>query len=426
MIGKQAFYPAERGHVNLVMIICNHCPYVLFRMPQISQLVKDYKDRVKIFAINSNDASPTTEDSHPEDAPELMPDFIERWDLQCPYIFDDSQEIARAYGAVCTPEFYVVDADGIIVYHGELDPSHTSNDLMPTGSSLRHALDLTLVNKPITWEPTPSFGCSVKWVEQALRPRKSHRFRSWTYDASKRWHQPSDWIGYDDVEEWKQRATIRMSAISSHGQNEAVDLLNSVQHVKTANLAGDFVECGVYMGGSSAEMIYAAGLLNLEKNMWMYDTYNGVPEPSEEDTIELSAGHVTSTLEWWRENKQDKNGESAWCYSSLEDVKTNIQEFTAGCGYRGSVHYVKGLVQDTIPKEAPEKISILRVDVDLVEPTMHVLKHLYPRVVSGGHVILDDYGKFPSIKSEIDKFFATQGNPYIYRVNYNCRHIIKP
>jgi len=92
-----------------------------------------------------------------------MPDFLKRWDLQCPYIFDDNQEIARSYGAVCTPEFYVVDADGIIVYHGELDPSHTSNDLMPTGSSLRHALDLTLVNKPITWEPIPSFGCSVKW-----------------------------------------------------------------------------------------------------------------------------------------------------------------------------------------------------------------------------------------------------------------------
>jgi len=163
MIGKQAFYPAERGHVNLVMIICNHCPYVLFRMPAISQLVKDYKDRVKVFAINSNDASPTTEDSHPEDAPEYMEDFMERWDLQCPYIFDGDQGIATAYGAVCTPEFYVVDTDGIIVYHGELDPSHTSNDLMPTGSSLRHALDLTLVNKPINWEPNPSFGCSVKW-----------------------------------------------------------------------------------------------------------------------------------------------------------------------------------------------------------------------------------------------------------------------
>lgn len=158
MMNKQAFYPAVPGKINLIMIICNHCPYVLFRMPAISQLVKDYQDRVNIVAVNSNDSSKYT-----EDAPELMPEFKEKYDLQCEYIYDADQSIATAYGAVCTPEFYVVDADGIIVYHGELDPAHTSNDLMPTGSSLRHALDLTLVNKPINWEPNPSFGCSVKW-----------------------------------------------------------------------------------------------------------------------------------------------------------------------------------------------------------------------------------------------------------------------
>jgi thiol-disulfide isomerase/thioredoxin len=165
MIGKTARYIGnmEEGEVCLVMIICNHCPYVLFRMPQISQLVKDYKDSVRIVAVNSNDASPTTEDSHPEDAPEFMPEFIEEWDLQCDYIFDEDQSIAKDYGAVCTPEFYVVDREGIIVYHGELDPSHISNRLMPTGSSLRHAIDLALVNKTIDWDPNPSFGCSVKW-----------------------------------------------------------------------------------------------------------------------------------------------------------------------------------------------------------------------------------------------------------------------
>lgn len=165
MIGKPARYigQMQEGTVSLVMIICNHCPYVLFRMPQISQLVKDYKDDVCIVAVNSNDASPTTDDSHPEDAPELMPAFVERWDLQCDYIFDEDQTIARDYGAVCTPEFYVVDRNGIIVYHGELDPSHTTNRLMPTGSSLRHALDLALVGKEINWTPNPSFGCSVKW-----------------------------------------------------------------------------------------------------------------------------------------------------------------------------------------------------------------------------------------------------------------------
>tara|TARA_B110000908_G_C10019576_1_gene342305 strand:+ start:229 stop:633 length:405 start_codon:yes stop_codon:yes gene_type:complete len=134
-------------------------------MPAISQIVKDYKDQVNIVAVNSNDASPTTDDSSMEDAPELMPAFIERWDLQCEYVFDEDQSIAREYDAVCTPEFYIVNEEGVIVYHGELDPSHTSNRLMPTGSSVRHALDLTLVGKPINWTPNPSFGCSVKWKQ---------------------------------------------------------------------------------------------------------------------------------------------------------------------------------------------------------------------------------------------------------------------
>ena len=163
MVGASPTQLVQPNRVNLVMIICNHCPYVLFRMPAISKLVKDYSDRVHCIAVNSNDASTTTYDSSPEDAPEFMEDFVNKYGLACGYIFDEDQSIAREYGAVCTPEFYVVNEAGIIVYHGELDPSHTSNDLMPTGSSLRHALDLTLVDKPINWEPNPSFGCSVKW-----------------------------------------------------------------------------------------------------------------------------------------------------------------------------------------------------------------------------------------------------------------------
>lgn len=164
-IGRAArfFGPMRRDAVNLVMIICNHCPYVVFRMPAISQLVRDYRDQVSIVAVNSNDHTPDTPDSKIEDAPELMPAFVERWDLRCEYIHDADQSIAKDYGALCTPEFYVIDRRGIVAYHGELDPSHTSNRLMPTGSSLRHALDLTLIGKPITWVPNPSFGCSVKW-----------------------------------------------------------------------------------------------------------------------------------------------------------------------------------------------------------------------------------------------------------------------
>ncbi len=158
MLGKQAPEPAVEGQVNLIMIICNHCPYVLYRIHAISNIVRDYRHLVNCIAINSNDAT-----TYKEDAPEYMPKFKKDYDLQCDYIYDEDQSIAYAYGAVCTPEFYVVNPKGIIVYHGELDPSHTSNELKATGSSLRHALDLTLVGKPVNWEINPSFGCSIKW-----------------------------------------------------------------------------------------------------------------------------------------------------------------------------------------------------------------------------------------------------------------------
>lgn len=162
MVGKEAYMDMGiivpgSGKPSLVMFICNHCPFVKERMEAISAITREYKDIVNIICINSND--------HPEDTPELMVPFRDDWDLGCKYLFDKDQHIARAYGAVCTPEFYVIDRDGIIVYHGELDPSNRENGLTPTGSSLRHALELTIANRPIDWTITPSFGCSIKWSE---------------------------------------------------------------------------------------------------------------------------------------------------------------------------------------------------------------------------------------------------------------------
>ena len=159
MVGKKArmIGPLVEGEVGLVMFICNHCPFVKERMEAIAAISRDYKDRVNMVCVNSND--------HPEDIPELMPAFAGEWGLKCKYMFDADQTIAKDYGAVCTPEFYVVDKDGIIVYHGELDPSHKKNGLKPSGSSLRHALELTIAERKIDWTVTPSFGCSIKWSE---------------------------------------------------------------------------------------------------------------------------------------------------------------------------------------------------------------------------------------------------------------------
>ena len=161
-VGQPAQYyfgPMQPDQINVLMIICNHCPYVLYRMPAISQLVKDYKDKVNFVAVNSNDWK-----DYPEDAPELMPDFQKKYDLQCDYIYDQDHIIAKSYNAVCTPEFYIINK-GTITYHGELDPAHTSNELASTGSSLRLAIEYSLIDKLIDWKYNSSFGCSIKWKQ---------------------------------------------------------------------------------------------------------------------------------------------------------------------------------------------------------------------------------------------------------------------
>lgn len=166
-VGQTAyeFSHYKHGQVNLLMFICNHCPYVGFRMPAIAQLVREYKDVVNIVAINSNDSTLGVEDRYIEDAPEYMPRFKERHGLECEYIYDKDQQIAKAYSIECTPEFVVVDKNRIVAYHGELDPSRKSNNLIPSGSTLKHALDLILTNQSITWVQQPSFGCSIKWSQ---------------------------------------------------------------------------------------------------------------------------------------------------------------------------------------------------------------------------------------------------------------------
>tara|TARA_A100001388_G_C28606498_1_gene420728 strand:- start:10 stop:522 length:513 start_codon:yes stop_codon:yes gene_type:complete len=159
-VGRTAEYyfgPMRPDGINLLMIICNHCPYVLYRMPAISQLVREYKDRINCVAVNSNDWK-----DYPEDSPDLMPEFQKKYDLQCEYIYDNDHIIAKSYGAVCTPEFYLINK-GTIIYHGELDPAHTTNDLPSTGSSLRLAMDYTLAGRTIDWKYNDSFGCSIKW-----------------------------------------------------------------------------------------------------------------------------------------------------------------------------------------------------------------------------------------------------------------------
>ncbi|WAA08894.1 thioredoxin family protein [Fervidibacillus albus] len=161
--GKTVSFESEKSDVaNVVMFICNHCPYVKHVREQLVELANDYLPKgVKFFAINSNDV-----EAYPDDSPENMKKLAEQFHFPFPYLFDESQQVAKAYKAQCTPDFYVLDSNLTCIYHGQLDDARPSNEVPVTGTSLRLALDTILQGEKITFAQKPSMGCSIKWKEQ--------------------------------------------------------------------------------------------------------------------------------------------------------------------------------------------------------------------------------------------------------------------
>ena len=143
----------------LVMFICNHCPFVKHVREELARIGRDYGDRnVAIYAINSNDVT-----THPGDSPEKMKEEAARWGYAFPYLYDEGQDVAKAYRAACTPDFYVFDADRKLVYRGQLDDSRPSNDEPVDGRDVRAALDAVLSGKPVAKAQKASIGCNIKW-----------------------------------------------------------------------------------------------------------------------------------------------------------------------------------------------------------------------------------------------------------------------
>jgi thiol-disulfide isomerase/thioredoxin len=145
---------------TVVMFLCNHCPYVLYVNPTIVELVREYSARgVSFVGISSNDVS-----AHPEDAPDLMTEHARAVGYTFPYLYDESQAVARVYDAACTPDFYVFDGALKLIYRGQLDPSRPKRNPVPaTGEDLRAALDSVLAGKPAPAVQRPSGGCNIKW-----------------------------------------------------------------------------------------------------------------------------------------------------------------------------------------------------------------------------------------------------------------------
>jgi peroxiredoxin len=154
-----ADFAAKRG--LLVIFMCNHCPFVIHLRSALASFAKEYQAKgLAIVGINSNDVS-----THPDDSPERMKTEAKSAGYTFPYLFDESQEVAQAYGAACTPDFFLFDAARRLVYRGQFDDSRPGNSKPITGADLRGACDAVLAGKPVPAAQKASIGCNIKWKE---------------------------------------------------------------------------------------------------------------------------------------------------------------------------------------------------------------------------------------------------------------------
>ena len=151
----------ESAPALLVMFMCNHCPYVIHVADELAKLANYYQQKnVAVVGISSNDVA-----GYPQDSPEQMVHEAENRGYTFPYLFDETQDVAKAYKAACTPDFFLFDKDQKLVYRGQLDSSRPKTEIPVTGEDLRTALDAVIAGQPVTEDQKPSLGCNIKWVE---------------------------------------------------------------------------------------------------------------------------------------------------------------------------------------------------------------------------------------------------------------------
>jgi peroxiredoxin len=149
----------KKSAALLIIFLCNHCPYVRHVQAGLTQMVKDLQARgVGVVGISSNDVA-----NFPDDSPEKMCEEARRAGYTFPYLYDESQSVARAYRAACTPDFFLFDGAHRLVYRGQMDDSRRANNLPVTGATLRAAVDAVLAGKPVPPSQIPSLGCNIKW-----------------------------------------------------------------------------------------------------------------------------------------------------------------------------------------------------------------------------------------------------------------------
>jgi hypothetical protein len=202
-------------------------------------------------------------------------------------------------------------------------------------------------------------------------------------------------------------------------KERAYALFKSIQYIVKNEVQGEFIECGTWRGGSAMVMAYTLiEMGDTSRKIFLYDTFAGMSKPTMEDV--RNSDKNSCAIDEWQINQSLSHNE--WCYSPLSEVKKNMTL----TGYPlDKIIFVKGKVEDTIPKNVPDKIALLRLDTDWYESTLHELKHLYPNLSKNGVLIIDDYGFWAGAKKAVDEYFSSQKSPLLVRIDNTGRIGIK-
>lgn len=228
-----------------------------------------------------------------------------------------------------------------------------------------------------------------------------------------------------EVGAFEQELVAKVQPFTLTGPQRVVALAEAVSYVVRRGVPGAFVECGVWRGGSVLAMVLTLQRLGVtDRDIYLYDTFEGMTEPSELDVSDFGAPAV---VEW---QESTRRGEKPWSdWFSHETLNIDeVKGLLLNTGYpEERLHFVKGAVEDTIPRTIPTDIALLRLDTDWYESTHHEMTHLYPLINNGGVLMVDDYGHWKGCRKAIDEYFEGGAAPHLLlnRVDYTCRIAVK-
>lgn len=226
---------------------------------------------------------------------------------------------------------------------------------------------------------------------------------------------------YADVSDEDMRRINAVSPFTMTGIERRYHLLEAVRYVARHRVPGAMVECGVWRGGSM--MLVASTLIEhnvRDRDLFLFDTFEGMPPPGADD-IHPSG---RSAMEMMERERATMDRSHIWAIAGEDDVRENM----AATQYpRDKLHFIRGLVEETLPRSAPDEIALLRLDTDWYESTKHELVSLYPRISSGGIIIIDDYGWWKGARKAVDEFLVEcTDRLFLHRIDSEGRCIVKP